>query len=228
LQQRRSLACTTRRDCILVASRARHVFYTWAVQPSESFCEHNHVAPCASWLHEGRLKVAGDLREASVRVQTRPAVSDDDLAFMRQMLLEASFWRPNRSRPSMEEALSIPTVGRFVRDWGRPGDAALIACAGEQRLGAAWYRLFGPDEPSRGYIDSATPELAIAVAPDCRLRGVGTALLTALIEQAQQDGFAALSLAVTMDNPAVTLYERVGFEKVVAVETAWTMRKALS
>lgn len=57
--------------------------------------------------------------------------------------------------------------------------------------------------------------------------GVGTALLKALIDRARHEDLCALSLSVEVDNPALRLYERLGFARVSCVDDAWTMRLAI-
>ena len=137
-----------------------------------------------------------------------------DLRFLRDMLHHAYYWRAR-----------VPgsIVSRYVRGWGRPGDTAVIALAGGFPVGAAWYRVFSADEPGYGFVDEHTPELAIAVVPSQRGRGVGEKLLLALIERGRQAGYAALSLSVEPGNPARKLYERHGFEVVDEGAEAWTM-----
>ena len=56
---------------------------------------------------------------------------------------------------------------------------------------------------------------ALAVAPDCRSRGTGLALVTACMERAVAVGAAALGLhTATFMTTAVDLYERCGFRRV--------------
>jgi GNAT superfamily N-acetyltransferase len=140
------------------------------------------------------------------------------------MLLEAAY-RPGLPRPPIDVALADSRIGRYLEGWGRAGDAAVIAVdeAG-CRIGAAWYRVFGGDEPGFGFIDSATPEISIAVVPDRRSKGIGSALLGGLIDRARQEGFRGLSLSVAPENPAVQLYERSGFVRVPSRDDHWTMR----
>jgi GNAT superfamily N-acetyltransferase len=52
----------------------------------------------------------------------------------------------------------------------------LIAIDDGFPVGAAWYRLFRKDQPGYGFVDEETPELAIAVVPSRRGRGIGEAL----------------------------------------------------
>ena len=51
----------------------------------------------------------------------------------------------------------------------------------------------------------------IALAPAFRGRGIGTTLLRGLMGEAEESG-RKLSIHVEMNNPARTLYERLGFE----------------
>ena len=132
-----------------------------------------------------------------------------DVRFLRDMLHHAYYWR-ERS-PGAEPG----PVARYVKGWGRPGDTALIAVEGAFPVGAGWYRLFRHDQPGYGFVDEETPELAIAVVPSRRGRGLGEALLSALYDRARADGYRALSLSVERDNDAlVAFYEKHGFERV--------------
>jgi GNAT superfamily N-acetyltransferase len=156
----------------------------------------------------------------------RPA-EPSDLPFLRAMLYEAAFWRPAGPRPPLDRALAEPALARYVAGWGRAGDAGVIALGDEgDPIGAAWYRLFPLSEPGFGFVDERTPELSLAVVADARARGVGTALLRALINRARADRFESLSLSVEPDNPARRLYERHGFVRVGG-DAAWTMRANL-
>ena len=92
-----------------------------------------------------------------------------------------------------------------------------------ERVGAAWYRLFDTEHPGYGFVDAETPELTIAVAEGWRGKGIGTALLRALVDRARTDGFAALSLSVSPDNPATELYRRHGFVRVRSRDDHWAM-----
>ena len=74
-------------------------------------------------------------------------------------------------------------------------------------------RLWLDEDKGYGYISDTIPELAIAVLPDYRGRGVGTDLLTEILSVAKNT-FSAVSLSVRADNPVVRLYERQGFIKV--------------
>jgi GNAT superfamily N-acetyltransferase len=80
--------------------------------------------------------------------------------------------------------------------------------------GAAWARLFPPDEPGYGFVAADVPELALAVTPARRGRGVGRTLLRALVAEARDQGHQALSLNVEDGNRARALYDQLGFVPV--------------
>ena len=70
------------------------------------------------------------------------------------------------------------------------------------RLGVAWYRLFSAEEPGAGFITVDVLELAMGVVAEARGKGIGGALLDALLALAREQGFRALSLTVERQNPA--------------------------
>jgi ribosomal protein S18 acetylase RimI-like enzyme len=144
-------------------------------------------------------------------VVIRPA-GPADLWFLERMLCWAAGWRSDELDESL---LAEAAVSRYVDGWGRPGDFALIAetSAGGESVGAAWYRLFGAQEDSYGFVDKKTPEVTIGVEPGHRGGGIGRALLEALARSARANGYSTLSLSVEEENPALRLYERVGFER---------------
>jgi ribosomal protein S18 acetylase RimI-like enzyme len=132
-----------------------------------------------------------------------------DVRFLRDMLHHAYYWR-ERS-PGEEPG----PVARYVKGWGRPGDTVLIAVEDGFQVGAAWYRLFRRNHPGYGFVDEETPELAIAVVPSRRGRGIGEALLDALCDRARAEHYSALSLSVERGNaPLLEFYEKHGFVRV--------------
>ncbi len=148
----------------------------------------------------------------------RPAGAQD-LPFLRDMLRHAYYARWGTEA-------DVP-LERYVAGWGRPGDHALVAIDEFQPVGAAWYRLFPPDEPGYGFVEEGTPELTIAIVPSRRGRGLGRGLLEALLAQARDDGFARISLSVEPDNDAIHLYEHHGFTRVGERAGAWVMLATL-
>lgn len=139
-------------------------------------------------------------------MELRP-VSVADLAFLAEITLLAAF--PPGPLPA--GASDMPHVTRWTVDWGRPGDAGVVAWSGGQRLGSAWCRLQA-DVRARDEAGHPLPEIAIAVLPEYRGHAIGAKMLNALDRAAANAGQRALSLTVNTRNPALHLYERTGFE----------------
>ena len=140
------------------------------------------------------------------------AVEQADLPFLWDMLWEATAVSAEMRALGKGAALTLPSVHKYLRDWGRDGDAGVIAVdPGDQPLGAAWYRLFARDDQSYGFVASDVPEVTIGVAPSRRAQRVGTNLLAALVATARRHRPRAVSLSVDRQNPARRLYERQGF-----------------
>jgi ribosomal protein S18 acetylase RimI-like enzyme len=158
--------------------------------------------------------------------QLRPATPADE-PFLWEMLYQ-SLYVEEGAAPFPPEVVRQPELARYVAGWGRAGDLGVVAIesGGELAVGAAWSRLPGVEDKGFAYLDDETPELAVAVSPEHRGRGVGTALLKRLLSEASAL-FPAVALSVSPDNPARRLYERLGFETVEVRGGHPLMRKKL-
>lgn len=156
-------------------------------------------------------------------VEIRPA-QPDDVAFLELMLREAEAGPSERPRQPLREVLATEQTARYVTGWGREGDVGRIAQRqAEHPLGAAWYRHFSALAPGYGFVAPDIPEIALGVTEHARGAGIGTALMHALIVVARDEGHPALSLSVALDNPALALYQRLGFAVVAITEANQTM-----
>jgi ribosomal protein S18 acetylase RimI-like enzyme len=146
-----------------------------------------------------------------------------DVRFLRDMLHHAYYWKERKP-----DAGPGP-VQLYVKAWGRPGDTAMIAVVDGFPVGAGWFRLFKATAPGYGFVDEQTPELAVAVVPNARGKGVGSALLGSLLDRARTDGYHALSLSVDRHNKgAIALYEQHGFGQVDETPDSYTLRAGLA
>ena len=146
-----------------------------------------------------------------------------DVRFLRDMLHHAYYWKERQPDEGPGP------VQLYVKAWGRPGDTAVIALVDGFPVGAAWFRLFKAGSPGYGFIDERTPELAIAVVPNARGKGVGSALISSLLEQAKAEGFADISLSFDRHNKgAIALYEQHGFQQVDETDDSLTLRAELA
>lgn len=152
---------------------------------------------------------------AALPFTIRP-VQPGDVPFLWDMLYEAAIVATEIRAMTKTAALSLPAVTKWLTGWGRDGDEGVVAIGDDgERLGAAWSRLYGAGDRGSGIVAwPGVPELSIGVRSDQRGRGVGSALLAALIERARSAGRQALVLSVDPLNPAVRLYQRCGFELI--------------
>jgi ribosomal protein S18 acetylase RimI-like enzyme len=117
---------------------------------------------------------------------------------------------------SLYAAKGHPYLDRYVAGWGRPGDYGVIAWRDGQAVGAAWSRIFRDEERTIGYIDDATPEIAVAVLPHIIGQGIGTELMQAYLVGVRKQ-CSQVALNVRADNPAYRLYQRLGFQTIAEV-----------
>jgi ribosomal protein S18 acetylase RimI-like enzyme len=117
-----------------------------------------------------------------------------------------------------QDAVKRPEFARYVDGWGRPDDAGFVAhdTKSGQLLGAVWLRRLS-DQPD------AAPDLAFAVKPGLRRRGIGAALLTQLVKAYPEQ--STISIRASANNPTVRLYERFGFKIVKEGKHSVTMRR---
>ena len=126
-----------------------------------------------------------------------------------EFLYQAIHTEPGEPRPP-RAVLADPSLRAYVESFGRVGDVAVCVEEGGEVVGAAWARLMR----GYGFAGDGVPELAVSVLPGHRGHGVGTALLSFLVERCSELGYPALSLSVQRSNPAARLYERLGFQEV--------------
>jgi len=161
-------------------------------------------------------------------VTTRLA-TQSDLPFMHDMLYEAIYWRENPNKPTFDEAMQMPDVLMSLADFGkRNGDAGIIAMSDNQPIGAAWYRYWTDENNIYGYIEANMPVVVIAVHEDYRYQDIGKLLMQTLIEQAQAQHIAKISLSVSKDNHALNLYRQQGFIEHTDLKTAFLMVREIS
>jgi len=142
------------------------------------------------------------------------ALRADESEHVRWALFEAVAWNPERELPPFAVTIEHPELARYHRGWGRTGDLGVVAERGDEVVGVALARLFTEDDHGHGYVDEATPELAVAVAEAARGNGIGTRLLDELATAARRAGIPRLSLSVDSENPALRLYQRLGYREV--------------
>ena len=125
---------------------------------------------------------------------------------------------PGKKELPSREIVQRPEFAQYVEGWGRPGDIGFVAHDKKDRslLGAVWL------QRPKGKTN-APPELALAVKPEHRKHGIGTALLTHLVRANPEQ--STISLSLVAGKPVMRLYERFGFKVVEERPGAIVMRR---
>ncbi|MEM7724990.1 MAG: N-acetyltransferase [Cyanobacteria bacterium P01_A01_bin.45] len=155
----------------------------------------------------------------------RPLTPRDE-PFLWEMLYQALFVPPG-TEPFSKQIIYQPELAKYVQDW-QASDIGFLAVLESSQIpiGTVWIRLFNNNNPGYGYINNETPELSIAVLAEYRDRGIGTQLILHLCGQIK-NRYEAVSLSVSSENPALRLYQRLGFEIVAQLDNSLTMKKQL-
>ena len=124
-----------------------------------------------------------------------------------------------KNQQASRDVVRRPEISRYVEGWGRVGDTGFVAHDKKNRalLGAAWLRRLTDKS-------DASPELALAVKPEHRRHGIGTALLTQLV-RANPD-HSTISVSFVAGKPVLRLYERFGFKVVEQRPDAVVLHRA--
>jgi GNAT superfamily N-acetyltransferase len=112
-----------------------------------------------------------------------------------------------------------PGLAGYWRGWGRPGDLGIVAVERASRVpvSCAWARRYPATDPAYGFVSEDVPELSTGTIDGFRGRGIGTRTLAELLRVCQREA-PGISLSVRETNPAVRLYERLGFRLVPGSE----------
>jgi GrpB-like predicted nucleotidyltransferase (UPF0157 family)/GNAT superfamily N-acetyltransferase len=145
------------------------------------------------------------------QVRSRPLQSKD-LDFLREMFYSSLFVPPGEP-PFCRSIIYRPDLSKYHQEWGRESDLGFLLFTPGELIGAAWCRFFCKEEKGYGFIAEDIPEIGIALRPKYRAKGLGTRLLQKLLAELQLRGSSQVSLSVDQRNPALRLYERLGFKK---------------
>ncbi|MGA7275989.1 MAG: GNAT family N-acetyltransferase [Candidatus Udaeobacter sp.] len=128
----------------------------------------------------------------------------EDEPILREMLYQGL---SGKKQLPTREIVHRPEFARYVEGWGRAGDTGFVAHNKKDGmlLGAVWLR--NPIDKSH-----APSELALAVKPEHRKHGIGTALLTQLVRANPEQ--STISLSFVAGKPVLRLYERFGFKVI--------------
>ncbi len=113
--------------------------------------------------------------------------------------------------PLPRAIIDQPELAAYIQDFGKADDACLVAEMAGEVIGAVWARIIKGEIKGYGYVDDMTPELSISLYRAYRKQGIGTQLMSEMMDLLRKRGFKSVSLSVQKHNDALRLYERLGF-----------------
>ena len=112
----------------------------------------------------------------------------------------------------IQKALTDSELIKYWKSWGRPGDFGIVA-ESEFPISCAWVRVIPREAAAYGFVAEGIPELGIGTIAAARGQGVGTLALERLLDECRSR-YPGVCLSVRKTNPAIRLYERLGFKLV--------------
>ncbi|MBP5365751.1 MAG: GNAT family N-acetyltransferase [Bacteroidales bacterium] len=146
-------------------------------------------------------------------------IHKSEICLLEDYLYEAIFVPEGMPKPpksiTKQKELQV-----YVEDFGtRPDDTGLVACIGNEVVGACWTRIMN----DYGHIADDVPSLAIAVREHFRGQNIGTQLIAEIKNLLRKKGYKKVSLSVQKLNRAVSLYKRTGFETISQTDEEYLM-----
>ena len=135
-------------------------------------------------------------------------IRGNETDLLKDFLYEA-IYIPEGVEPPNKEIVEKPELRVYTDGFGsNKGDYCLVADSDGKVVGAAWTRIMN----DYGHVDDNTPSFAISLYKEYRGQGIGTQLMTKMLDILKENGYKRASLAVQKANYAVKLYEKVGFK----------------
>ena len=132
----------------------------------------------------------------------------DEMPLLNDFLYEAIFI-PQGMTPPPRSIILIDELQIYIKDFGAyPDDRCLVAETGGRVVGAVWTRMM----KDYGHIADNIPSLAISLYKEYRGNGIGTELLSRMLQRLRRDGYAKVSLSVQKENYATKMYLKAGFQ----------------
>ncbi len=153
-----------------------------------------------------------------MKFDIRP-LSPAEYPLLEDFLYQAIFV-PEGQKPPEREILRKAELQVYIKDFGKSShDRALLGLADGRPAGLCWVRIM----EDYGHVDDHTPSFAISLLPEYRGRGLGTALMEAMLALLRKNGYKRASLAVQKQNYAVRMYQKVGFHIIDENEEEYIM-----
>ena len=146
-------------------------------------------------------------------------IRGNETDLLKDFLYEA-IYIPEGVEPPNKEIVEKPELRVYTDGFGsNKGDYCLVADSDGKVVGAAWTRIMN----DYGHVDDNTPSFAISLYKEYRGQGIGTQLMTKMLDILKENGYKRASLAVQKANYAVKMYEKVGFKTIDENEEEYIM-----
>ncbi len=148
---------------------------------------------------------------------------ENEYTLLNDFLYEA-IYVPEGSEAPPKSIINQPDLQVYVFDFGKQkDDYCFVTEVNGKVVGAVWVRIMN----DYGHVDDETPSFAISLYKEYRGYGIGTELMTKMIEHLKGAGYSKASLAVQKDNYAVGMYMKLGFQIVADNEEEYIMVRYL-
>ena len=132
----------------------------------------------------------------------------DELPLLNDFLYEA-IYIPDGVMPPPRSIILNDELQVYVRDFGmQPDDRCLVAEIDGRVAGAVWTRIM----KDYGHVADDVPSLAISLYKEYRHNGIGSNLLSRMLQLLRRDGYHKVSLSVQKENYAAGMYLKADFE----------------
>ena len=146
-------------------------------------------------------------------------IKENELALLENFLYEA-IYIPKSIEPPPRSIIEQPELQLYIKNFGNEkDDICFVAESDNKVIGAVWVR----DMNDYGHIESGVPSFAISLYKPFRGYGIGTSLMTAMLNELTAKGYKKASLAVQKENYAVKMYKKVGFDIVDENDSEYIM-----
>ena len=147
-------------------------------------------------------------------------IKTEEYPLLKDYLYDAIFI-PQGVKPPDKSIINNENLQVYIKDFGsKKDDICFLAEMNHEIVGAVWIRIMN----DYGHIDDQTPSLAISVKKEYRGLGIGTKLMETMLVSVKHHGYQSVSLSVQKANPAVHLYQRLGFQIIKENEEEYLMK----
>ncbi len=134
-------------------------------------------------------------------------IRESEYHILENFIYEAIFI-PEGVTPPPKSIIYQPDLQVYINGFGtEKDDICFVAEVDDKVIGAVWVR----DMKDYGHISDGIPSFAISLYKEYRNFGIGTELMTTMLNELRNKGYTKASLAVQKANYAVKMYKNVGF-----------------